>query len=57
MQLGVLVALVHGISVQVDVLAALRMGLPAQTSAVFAMDLGKTGLAIEAVDLVQSLVM
>ena len=56
MQLGVLVALVHGISVQVDVLAALRMGLPAQTSAVLALDLGRAGLAIEAVDLVQSLV-
>ena len=37
-------------------LAALRMGLPAQTSAVFALDLGRAGLAIEAVDLVQSLV-
>ena len=52
--MGVLVALVHGISVQVGVLVALRMGLPAQASAVFALDLGRTGLAIEAVDLVQS---
>ena len=57
MQLGVLVSLVQGLSEQVGVLAALKKDLPAQASAVFALDLGRTGLAIEAVDLVQSLVM
>lgn len=42
---------------QEGVLVAMGMTLAAQSSAVLAMDLGKTGLAIEAVDLVQSLVM
>ena len=41
---------------QLGVLVAMGISLAAQSSAVLAMDLGKTGLAIEAVDLVQSLV-
>ena len=41
---------------QLGVLVALEMGMAMQSSAVLALYLGKTGLAIEAVDLVQSLV-